>query len=269
MGNLNEHKAARVRSPAYPAFDLKTAIEKAHEIYRHEKRTAAPVSVVAKHCGVDITSSAGLRLIAALKQFGLAVEQGSGEDRKIQLSELALDIELAPAPDDHKRIAAIKRAALSPKIHRKLWDHYGGELPSDANIASYLVRDLDFNDAQVNRFIKGFRSTIAFAQLDRSDIMASAEDATDDASDDEPNQSAPPREQPQRRRPMQTEPGFRQAVFPLNGGEAFVQWPENISPAEVEDFEDWLGLVIRKVKRTVSETQATPTKEAVSESQED
>ena len=114
MSSPNEHKAARVRSPAYPAFDLKTAIDKAQAIYKHEKRAAAPVSVVTKHCGLDIKSSGGLRLIAALKQFALAVEHGSGEDRKIQLSDLALDILLAPSSDDPRRIAAIKRAALSP-----------------------------------------------------------------------------------------------------------------------------------------------------------
>lgn len=260
MSNPNEHKAARVRSPAYPAFNLETAIEKARAIYRHEKRAAAPVSVVTKHCGLDIKSSGGLRLIAALKQFALAVEQGGGEDRKIQLSEVALDILLAPSDDDPKRIAAIKRAALSPKIHKKLWDHYQGELPSDANIASYLVRELEFNDAQVNRFIKEFRSTIAFAKLQSSDTMTLADDATDETND-EGDESAPPRERPQRRRPMQPEPGFQQAVFPLNGGEAIVQWPEHISPAEFEDFEDWLALVIRKVKRSVSESRSGPANE--------
>lgn len=258
MGNPNEHKAARVRSPAYPAFDLRTAIERAREIYKHEKRAAAPVSVVAKHCGLDITSSAGLRLIAALKQFALAVEQGSGEDRKIQLSPLALDILIAPSDDDPKRLAAIKRAALSPKIHRRLWEHYKGELPSDANIASYLVRDLDFNDAQVNRFIKEFRSTIAFAQLGVSDIMATAEDATDDASDDDPGEYAPPREQPQRRRPMQA--GVKEDVYTLDQGQAVtVLWPERISEGEIADVEDWMQLVIRKMKRSAQKDEAKET----------
>jgi len=260
MGDSNEHKAARVRSPAYPAFDLKTAIEKAHEIYKHEKRAIAPVSVVTKHCGLDIKSSGALRLIAALKQFGLAVEHGSGEDRKIQLSELALDIVLAPSLDDPRRTAAIKRAALSPKIHRKLWDHYKGELPSDANISSYLVRDLDFNDAQVNRFIKEFRSTIAFAQLQGSDIMTPAEDATDDVSDDEPNQTAPPREQPQRRRPMQA--GVKEDVYTLDQGQAVtIQWPERINAGEIEDIEDWMQLVIKKMKRSVQKDEANDTAE--------
>ena len=67
---------------------------------------------------------------------------------------------------------------------------------------------------------------------------------------------------------MQPEPGFQQAVFPLNEGEAVVQWPEIISPAELEDFEDWLGLVTRKVKRSVNEANGRPAKEAETEREE-
>src|SRR4051812_8915100 len=116
MADVNDHKTKRVRSPAYPSFDLRGAIKHAQTIYDSEKRNAAPVSVVAKHCGYDITSSAGLRLVAALKQFGLVTEQGGGEDRQVQLSERALDILLAENDDAPERLKAIKTAALSPKI---------------------------------------------------------------------------------------------------------------------------------------------------------
>jgi hypothetical protein len=261
MGDPREHKAARVRSPAYPAFDLNTAIDRARTIYQHEKRAAVPVAVVTKHCGLDIKSSGALRLIAALKHFALVTEQGGGEGRKIQLSELALDILLAPSDNDPKRIAAIKRAALSPKIHKKLWDHYHGELPSDANIGSYLVRELEFNDAQVDRFIKEFRSTIAYAQLVPSDTMTPEDGATDDAGEDE-SEIQPSQEQPMRRRPVQAQSGFQQATFPLNGGDAVVQWPENLNADEFEDFKDWLELVMRKVKRSVPKNHPTSADEA-------
>src|SRR5438270_6210135 len=150
MSNESQHKKVRVRSPAYPAFSLKVALDKAQTIYRHEKRTAAPVAVVTKHCGLDIKSSGALRLIAALKQFGLVVELGSGDDRKVKLSDLALDILLSDSDDSPKRAAAVKVAALSPKIHKNLWDHYNGELPSDATMKAYLLRELEFNDTQVD-----------------------------------------------------------------------------------------------------------------------
>lgn len=166
-----QRKKTRVRSPAYPVVDLEAAISQAKEVYKHEKRALAPVAVVVKHCGLDIKNSSGVRLIAAFKQFGLAVEKGSKEDRQLRLSEAALDILLAPSDDATERIAAIKAAATAPKVHKIIWDHYGGELPSDASLRSFLIRSLEFNDAHVDRFIRQFRKTIEFANLAESDII--------------------------------------------------------------------------------------------------
>ena len=179
----NGHKKARVRSPAYPSIDLETAVERVRTIYQHETRSAAPVSVVVSHCGVDIKSSSGLRLLSALKQFGLTEDEGSGDDRRMKLSELALDILLAPDVDDTTRALALKRAAINPKMHRALWDEYRGELPSDPNMRAYLIRKHDFNDASTGQFIREFRATIKFANLSASDIIK--DDVGDDSSDTE------------------------------------------------------------------------------------
>jgi hypothetical protein len=41
-------------------------------------------------------------------------------------------------------------------------------------------------------------------------------------------------------------------VSRLEEGEALLQWPTNISPTSVQDLEDWLLLVLRKLKRQTS-----------------
>jgi hypothetical protein len=38
-------------------------------------------------------------------------------------------------------------------------------------------------------------------------------------------------------------------VFTLEEGEALLQWPANLSPESVTDLEDWLALVLKKLKR--------------------
>src|SRR5688500_13312680 len=119
MTDQSDRKRPRHRSPAYPSIDLRTAIERAATIYKAEKRHPAPVAVMVHHCGYDTTSSAGLRAIAALKQFGLLLEEGSNEERQLRLSELALDILIADSEESPQRLHAIKTAALSPPIHRK------------------------------------------------------------------------------------------------------------------------------------------------------
>jgi hypothetical protein len=251
MGQPIEHKKVRVRSPAYPSLNLKTSIERARTIYAFEKRQAAPVAVVTKHCGFDIKSGGGMRLISALKQFGLVIEQGVGEDRKVKLSDRALDILLAPTDQSPHRLEAIKTAAMSPKIHKMVWEEFKGELPSDATIKAYLIRDLEFNDAKVDAFIKEFRSTIEFANIKPTDIIESAGEGEEENPDDEDQDSKGDRQH--RRRSMQ--PGTKEDVFTLEEGQVILQWPENLSQESFEDFESWLALIIRKAKRSVRSPQ--------------
>ena len=163
----------RVRSPAYPALNLRDAVDKASTIYEEEKRHSAPVDVIAGHFGYDSykSSSSGQRMIAALKQFGLVDEEGRGDDRQLKLSERALDILLAESEDSPEYQEAISRAALSPTIHQKIWDHFSGELPSDASLKSYLIRTHNFNDTHVGSFIRKFRATIQFANLVQHDTI--------------------------------------------------------------------------------------------------
>lgn len=188
--NDDRKKKALHRSPAYPSVNLKAAIALVDLIYSHEKRAPAPVGVVAQHCGTDIKSSKGLRVIAALKQFGLVIEEGTGDDRQVRLSDRALDI-IFDEPKDAKA-AAIKAAALAPPIHRKIWDNYGGDLPSDASLRSYLLRQLDFNDVYVDKFVKQFRATLAFAAEASGDIIAVSPENSDTVEPDETDMDEQP-----------------------------------------------------------------------------
>jgi hypothetical protein len=47
----------------------------------------------------------------------------------------------------------------------------------------------------------------------------------------------------------------KQDVFSLPEGEVVLQWPEPLSSESYEDFESWLKLVLRKVKRAVQEPE--------------
>lgn len=52
--------------------------------------------------------------------------------------------------------------------------------------------------------------------------------------------------------------GMRQEVFSLTEGDVTIQWPETLSQESLEDFNDWLRILERKVKRSV--VTAPPTK---------
>jgi hypothetical protein len=120
---------------------------------------------VMKHWGYkNSTGRSGLAL-AALKKFGMLEEVGKGkaEDRRLQLTQLADDILNHPSSDAKHQ--AIQTAALNPSIHRELWEEYGRQLPSDANLEFNLRRNRGFTESGAAEFVREYRETMEFAGL--------------------------------------------------------------------------------------------------------
>lgn len=46
--------------------------------------------------------------------------------------------------------------------------------------------------------------------------------------------------------------GARQDVFSLNEGQVILQWPAQLSAESYEDFESWIQLQLRKIKRSIN-----------------
>lgn len=71
--------------------------------------------------------------------------------------------------------AADLSAAVGPKIYKELltlWD--AKQLPSDATMSAYLLREKDFNRNTVGDFLKDFRANIQFTKLASSASMPSS-----------------------------------------------------------------------------------------------
>jgi hypothetical protein len=164
-------KKKRTRSPAYPYVNLETAITRAREFYSKEQRNAANITVATKHWGFVEDSSNGAQTIAALISFGLMQDEGSGEKRTVRLTQDALRILLDIRPDSTERAELIKRCALAPKIHKQIWDLWGTNLPSDAQLRHSLLFEWDtpFNENSVDYFIAEYKATISFAKIGESD----------------------------------------------------------------------------------------------------
>jgi hypothetical protein len=173
-----EGKRVRLRSPNYPAILLQDAIEKARQLWDSEKRNAANVKVVAKHWGYNSVKSSGLLVsLAALKAFGLTQDTGSGDNRRVQLTDLAQKIILDARSVSPERDAAIRQAALQPKMHSELWNAWD-QMPSDENLRHELIVKYHFNENTVGKFIEDYKETIRFAKLTKSDTVgAEVEDS--------------------------------------------------------------------------------------------
>jgi len=160
-----ESKQKRTRSPAYPAIDLEEAISKAATLWQKITRHSASIETVGGLWGYDKNSSAGGSVVAAMLKYGLLVDQGEKDKREVRLTEDAIRLTYNPDSASKEHQEALKRAALSPKIHAELWKRYGGIVPDDSVVKHYLVVDRKFNDQYVDGFIKQFKKTIKFANL--------------------------------------------------------------------------------------------------------
>jgi hypothetical protein len=172
--STDETKRKRQRSPAYPYINLETALRRVREFYEKEARNSVNIKVAAKHWGYEEKSSGGLQTAATLISFGLLRDEGTGDKRKLQLTQNALRILLDTRPDSRERAVAIKEAALAPRIHQELWKKWGSTLPSDSSLKYTLTVEWTppFNDNAVDGFIKEYKDTIAFAKLGESDRLS-------------------------------------------------------------------------------------------------
>ena len=104
--------AKRFRSPPYPAMDLSKAIERARTLYGKALHHPVPSNVLADAWKYGVKSSGLWATAAAMIQYGLLTDQGSGPSRRFTLTDDAIRIIKDADPNSEKRMEAIKRAAL-------------------------------------------------------------------------------------------------------------------------------------------------------------
>ncbi len=165
------------RSPGYPAIDLRAAVTLAQKVYPAAKNHLG-ADVVAQEWGYSNRNTASPH-IAAVKYFGLLIEENGTKDRMLRLSELALDILVDPDGSTNERRRALETAALKPRLHSELWEKWGANLPPDGEIRRYLERERDFNPKYVEKFIAQFKATMAFSGLAQTDIIDPEDGAED------------------------------------------------------------------------------------------
>lgn len=169
----DSRKPKKQRSPSYPSVDLGVALERAEQLAAREGRNFAPIPAILDAWGYGPKSSGGLLAVAALKRFGLIEDRGSMASREARLTELAHSIIQDKREDGTERLQRIQQAALTPKIHRELWDLYPGGLPSNATLRYHLTVERGFTDAGAEEFIGVFRRTLEFAQMAEGSAMVS------------------------------------------------------------------------------------------------
>ena len=143
----------------YPIIGLGDAILRAKAIYEREHLSTLSAPVAAEAMGYKGINGASLRMIAALRQYGLI--EGRAEDVKISKDAQTLIID-DPSSADY--MAAIRRVAINPPIFSELRKQFPGAA-SDRNIAVYLEKKGFKPDAAADA-AKNFKETMALVPED-------------------------------------------------------------------------------------------------------
>lgn len=158
------------RSPSFPFISLSKAVERLRALYSNHKLQPARVISVATSWGYAVKSSGLLQTVAALKQYGLVEDAGSGEERKIQISDLGRRILQDERPG--AREAALKEAAKKPRLIGEYLSQWVPDRPSDSHCISELQLDRGFTDVAAKLFLHVFDETVSYAKLAESDSMS-------------------------------------------------------------------------------------------------
>lgn len=258
------------RGPGYPYINLEDAVGLAKKLYDFAKRTPANSLTVLKDTwGYSPTSSSAVKIIAAMSYFGLVEVVSSSSENKVQslrITDRAYRI-LVDMAESEERQQAIRDAFLAPKAYKLCWDTWGNEPPP--SMRSVLLFTHNFIESTVDQFIANYKKSLTFANMGRIDAIKSspnedesaqnsvgfggnkAADDLDSASASVVFNVAPIARHQTNNAPanLQGVTGMKQEVFTLAEGNVIISWPEHISPESFEDFNDWISILLRKVKR--------------------
>lgn len=173
-----EDKTKQTRSPPFPFIPLARAVARAKEFEAAYGSHPGRVGLAVKTWGYAEKSSGGNQTIGALVSFGLMQDEGSNEARKLRLTPLAMTILKDKRPGAAE--AAIKTAALKPKIIAELWKEWGANRPPDPECISTLYLDKRFTEDAAVRLLRIYDDTIRYAGLEGTDSIAdNGEDGRD------------------------------------------------------------------------------------------
>jgi hypothetical protein len=172
----------------FPFIDLRKALTRAEELYQADKggkSVAVPTAFSA--WGYSSKSSGGFQTVSALKMYGLAIDEGANEDRRLRLTDAARSYFMTEVEDDKAK--ALSKFALSPRFFRSLWDQWGDAIPPDNVARTYLKVERGLAEQLARTALNLYKENIAFAM------------AKGGAKAEEPDEQEETEEREQRRNP--------------------------------------------------------------------
>jgi len=192
----------RDRSPKFPYVGLGKALERIQVLYDKVKRYDARVADIAGDWQLSAKSSSTDRTVAALQSFGLVEDSGSGDTRKIRLTELGARILMDVRPGVREKLLA--EAAMKPPIILDYARRWSGGRPDEAHALSQLQFEGGFTSEGAKMFLRVFDETIRFVIGSSSDTSTDPTPPDNQESVDRPSETNSPPNKSSSAAPPQT-----------------------------------------------------------------
>jgi hypothetical protein len=126
---------ARHRSPNYPQFSLREALDKVRKVYEAEHTHPAAKEVIVQDLGYSGLNGASAVAIGSLNRYGLLEQAGEG----LRVSDAAVAaLELSKGDPTHD--SALRSLALTPTLFAELNRQFGNRLPSETSLRHSLIK---------------------------------------------------------------------------------------------------------------------------------
>jgi len=132
------------------------------------------VADIAGDWKLKATSGSTDRSVAALLAYGLIEDSGSGEARKIKISESGWRILEDGRPGVQEKM--LSEAALKPSIIQEYAQLWSEGRPDDTHALSQLKFEGGFTPDGASQFLRVFDETIRFTKGTQSDKIPAAEE---------------------------------------------------------------------------------------------
>jgi len=153
-------------STRFPFISLEKALGRAEQLYDADKSGKAMLTPVAFEVwGYSLKSSGAFQTVGALKGYGLLTDEGSNDERRVQLSARARRYFLDER--DEVRAGMLAEFALTPPLFRALWENDGWSsgIPADTVARSHLKLERGLNDQSARSLLSIYKENIQFAGL--------------------------------------------------------------------------------------------------------
>jgi hypothetical protein len=237
---------AKVRSPNYPALDLRAALQAARKAFEKDNRNKMSQAALGKHLGHDSLSGPAFGKIGALRAYGII--DGKGDE--LRITDDAVAALMAPE-GSHEGMDTLARLAIRPKLFQDIQKDFPNR-PSLENLKFWLIKRQFAPDA-AEKAAKIYLATLDLVEwggLDYEPENPGHQETLATMRHEAQVQAKPPLQPaPQ---PPSAKSGMLQEVFNLDEGPVTLTVPATLSEASYVDLADQFELFLRRAKRRVA-----------------